>query len=141
LVLASLLLFTSFRSTVNTMQSEQKAISEYLKGWSDAYVSGREIARKACGRARFEEDRDWATPILTQMALLGTLETDCFGGYRLKLDRKRKRPKTHISPQYMKILQSSGKNFESMVIDDNVDESALPKQIASPIPPLVPEGG
>lgn len=107
------------------MNEDEKAIIDYLKGWPNTFVSGKEIARKVGGKERYEEDRGWALPILTQLVRLGMVEPDNYGCYRLKVEDKKNRPKTHVSPQILKILKSSGKSFETFTIDDGAEESPI----------------
>jgi hypothetical protein len=106
------------------MHADEKAIIDYLKGWPSSFVSGKEIARKVGGRERYEEDRGWAIPILAQLVRLGVVESDYLGYFKLKAqDDKKKRNQKHVSPQLLKILKSSGKSFDSIVIDSEADES------------------
>ena len=105
------------------MTPDEKAVIEYLKGWPSSFVSGREIARKVGGKKRFERERGWAVPVLAQLVRMGVIEDDHFGYFRLRLDRKKRRPKTHIAPHLLRILQNSGKKFEGLVIDEDIDES------------------
>lgn len=110
------------------MQTDEKAIVDYLKGWPNSFVSGKEIARKVGGRERYDEDRGWAIPILAQMVRHGIVETDHLGYFKLKLEQKKKRFKQqHISPQMLKILKSSGKSFEGFVIDIDPEEPPVPE--------------
>jgi len=106
------------------MHADEKAIIDYLKGWPSSFVSGKEIARKVGGRERYEEDRGWAIPILAQLVRLGMVESDYMGYFKLKAqDDKKKRNQKHVSPQLLKILKSSGKSFDSIVIDSEAGES------------------
>jgi hypothetical protein len=107
------------------MNADEKAIIEYLKGWPFSFVSGKEIARKVGGKARYDEDRGWAIPILAAMVRHGMVEADHLGYFRLKLeDHKKKRSDKHVSPQILRILKTSGKSFDGIVIDD-VDDMTL----------------
>jgi hypothetical protein len=119
------------------MHADEKAIIDYLKGWPGAYVSGKEIARKVGGKGRYEDDRGWAISILAQMVRLGWVEADSYGYFRLKAeDHKKKNNRSHVSPQILRILKSSGKSFDGIVIDDDSDE---PPAYRKPSPPR--EGG
>ncbi len=103
------------------MTADQKAIIQYLKGWPNAFVSGKEIARKVGGAERYSEDRGWALPILAQMCRLGMIEADQYGYFRLKQEEQKKRHKMHVAPNMLKILKSSGKSFDTFVIEDETD--------------------
>ncbi len=111
-----------------SMQHDEKDIVDYLKGWPNTFVSGKEIARKVGGKERFDEDRGWAIPILTQMVRIGILETDHLGYFRLKPEVRKKRQQLpqHVSPQILKILKSSGKSFDGVEIADEPDEPPVP---------------
>ena len=110
------------------MNSDETAILDYLKSWPGAFVAGREIARRVGGKKRYADDRGWAVPILREMVTKDLLESDTMGHYRLKPeenDRKKKknRLRRHVSPQILRILRNSGKSFESIVIDEDPDET------------------
>ncbi len=115
------------------MQPDEKDIVDYLKGWPNSFVSGKEIARKVGGKERFDEDRGWAIPILTQMVRIGILETDHLGYFRLKPEVRKKRQQLpqHVSPQILKILKSSGKSFDGVEIADEPLNPRFPS-IANP---------
>lgn len=120
------------------MHADEKAIIDYLKGWPYSFVSGKEIARKVGGKARYEEDRGWAIPILAQMVRTGLVEADHLGYYKLKTEEnKKKRPKTHVSPQILRILKSSGKSFDGISIDD---DTSGPPVYRKPTPAAPREG-
>jgi hypothetical protein len=105
------------------MNADEKAIIDYLKGWPHSYVSGKEIARKVGGKGRFEDDRGWAIPILAQMVRLGMIEADPYGAFRLAVeDKKKKRHVQHVSPQLLRILKSSGKSFDGVSIDHELED-------------------
>jgi hypothetical protein len=108
------------------MNADEKAILDYLKGWPHSYVNGKEIARKVGGRGRYEENRGWAIPILAQMVVLGLIEADAYGAFRIVGDdKKKKRHQVHyIAPQLLRILKSSGKSFDGVNIDDEVDDES-----------------
>jgi len=111
---------------ISIMDADEQAIIDYLKGWPNSFVSGREIARKVGGKERFGEDRGWALSILAQLVRLGAVESDQYGYYRLKQEEKKKREKTHVSPQILKILKSSGKSFDNFNMEDDMDEPPVP---------------
>jgi hypothetical protein len=105
------------------MNADEKAIIDYLKGWPHSFVSGREIARKVGGKARYDDDRGWAIPILAQMVRLGLIEADPYGAFRLaQEEKKKKREIQHVSPQVLRILKTSGKSFDGISIDHDMDD-------------------
>jgi hypothetical protein len=99
------------------MTGDEKAIWDYLKNWPDLFISPKEIARKVGGKQRYEEDRFWAIPILQQMAQKGWLEADYVGHYRVRpVDTaKSKKKKRHVSPQILKLLKGSGRDFTETI--------------------------
>jgi len=120
------------------MHADEKAIIDYLKGWPSSFVSGKEIARKSCGRDRYEDDRGWAIPILAQLVRLGVLESDHLGYFKLiQKDEKKKHGQKHVSPQLLKILKSSGKSFDGVEIEDADDTGVYRK----PTVPAANPGG
>lgn len=98
------------------MEADEKLIQLYLKSLPGQFISGREIARRAAGKARFRDEPDWAAPILKEMEEKGKIEKDAAGHYRLRVVTDKKREKKWVSPQMKKILEKSGKNF--YVIDE-----------------------
>ena len=107
---------------VSFMTTDQKAIINYLKGWPNAFVSGKEIARKVGGTERYNEERGWALPILAQMCRLGMIEADQYGYFRLKQEDQKKRQKMHLAPSMLKILKTSGKAFDTFILEDETDD-------------------
>jgi hypothetical protein len=104
------------------MNADEKAIMDYLKACRHGFVSGREIARRAGGKRRFEEDNCWAIRVLRIMVTKGWLETDPAGHFRIPAEDaggKKKALRRHLSPQLRRILEQSGKNFEGIVIDED----------------------
>jgi hypothetical protein len=116
------------------MNADEKAIVDYLKGWPHSFVSGKEIARKACGKSRFEDDRGWALPVLAQMVRLGFIEADPYGSFKLKSEDKKKKRDAHVSPQILRILKSSGKSFDGISVDHELeDETPTGQQPGTPL--------
>jgi hypothetical protein len=94
------------------MDADELEVYHYLKSWGHAFVSTREIARRAGGKRKFRETPDWAFPVLARMIERGIIECDHGGRYRLKLAPKNDETKPRwVSPQVAKILKESGKDF------------------------------
>ncbi len=124
------------------MNADEKAIFDYLKAWPHTFISGKEIARKLGIKGRYEEDRFWAIPILAVMVNKKWLETDSMGYYRINSeDRKKEKKRHHVSPQIIRILKSSGKNFDSFIADDDEDELSLPSVLKPKKPNPSVSGG
>src|SRR5579872_4776446 len=97
------------------MTQDEKAILEYLKSYRNTFVAGKEISRKVGGKKRYDEEGDWALPILVAMVDGRLVESDSLGHYRLKpYDGKKKKERTYVSPQIIAILKKSGKNVDHL---------------------------
>ena len=92
------------------MDCDEREIVEYLKAWTEQFISSREICRRAGGKWRFREDPNWALPVLLRMVDKGILESDANGHYRLAQEEKQGRC-GWIAPHLRAILQKSGKDF------------------------------
>jgi hypothetical protein len=110
------------------MNEEEKAILDYLKTQPHSFVSGREIAKRVGGKRRYEEDRTWAVPILAAMVQAGILEKDQMGHFRIIPEdvKKKKKTRAYVSPHILKILKSSGRNFESIDLGEEDNAEAAP---------------
>ena len=62
---------------------DEQLVLEYLKAYPNVFVSANEIARKAAGRHRFNEEPHWAQAVLTSLVDKGVLERDEQGHYRI----------------------------------------------------------
>lgn len=102
------------------MDSDEREIYFYLKAFRKEFISSREICRRAGGRKRFQNDEEWAKPVLGRMVERGILETDPSGHFRIKPyepdPRKRKK---WVSPQIQRILQQSGKDYTEIVMSED----------------------
>ena len=98
------------------MDDGQNAICEFLKMWPGQFVSRREICRRAGGKWRFQEDENWAVPVLHRMVVDGIVESDDSGHFRLmpkeSADASNK-PRLWLSPGLRRIFKESGRDFET----------------------------
>jgi predicted transcriptional regulator of viral defense system len=90
------------------MDSDERAIFDYLKTWGDSFVGAREVCRRAANKKRAHEDADWARPILVRMTERGILESDAQGKYRVKPMPKKGHNHRWVSPELSKILNENG---------------------------------
>jgi hypothetical protein len=90
---------------VALVDADEAAICEYLKTWPGQFVAGRQICRQAAGKWRFNDDPNWAIPILTSLVSKGILEADLRGHYRLLSAKRKHAPKESISPETEKIIE------------------------------------
>jgi hypothetical protein len=94
------------------MDSEEREIFYFLKTWGNEFVSAKEVARRASGKKKFNDNPEWAKPLLVRMAERGVLEGNALGQYRIKPVAKKGRDKRWVSPDIAKILQQSGVQVE-----------------------------
>jgi hypothetical protein len=93
------------------MDADERDIVTYLKTWSGQYVSAREIARRAASKKRFQQEPNWAVPVLGRLVEKGIIESDSMAHYRLLAESKKHKPKRWLSPEIKKILEQTGKEF------------------------------
>jgi hypothetical protein len=103
------------------MDIEEREIFLFLKTYGAMHVAAREICRRAGGRRRYEEDHEWAKPILARMLERSILETNSEGKYRVKPLKKKKEGKW-ISPDIAKILKENGVEVESATPEMDSDD-------------------
>lgn len=89
------------------MDIEEREIFLFLKTYGSTFVAAREICRRAGGRRRYDEDHEWAKPILARMVERSILESNSEGQYRIKPVKKKKDTKW-VSPDIARILKESG---------------------------------
>ena len=94
------------------MDIDEREIFLFLKTYGTTHVAAREICRRAGGRRKYDEDHEWAKPILARMVERGILETNAEGQYRVKPVKKKKEGKW-VSPDIAKILKESGLDVET----------------------------
>ena len=66
------------------MDSDERAIFDFLHTWGATFVGAKEICRRAANKKRFHEDAEWAKPVLLRLTDRGLLESDAAGKYRIK---------------------------------------------------------
>ena len=90
------------------MDTDEREILQFLKGWGADFTNATEISRRAGGKQKFHKDPNWAKTILLRMEERGILESDSQGRFRIKpLPRKGKHAQW-VSPDIAKILAESG---------------------------------
>ena len=95
------------------MDSDEREIYEFLKSRELEFVHAREICRRAAGKHRFQQDPEWAKPVLVRMSERGILETNVTGHYRIKRVPKKNKNRRWVSPDIARILKESGVEVES----------------------------
>ena len=107
------------------MDSDERAIFDFLKTWGATFVGAKEICRRATTKKRFHEEPDWAKQILLRMAERGILESDSQAKYRIKPIPKQGHGQRWVSPELSKILNEGGVAVEGAAdldTDDHYDQ-------------------
>lgn len=94
------------------MDADERDVFQFLKDRGNDYVNAREIARRAGGKRRFQDDPEWAKRILLNMVERGILESDMLGRYRVKSLSKKDKRARWMSPDIAKILEGGGVKVE-----------------------------
>jgi len=97
------------------MDSDEREICTYLKAFVGQWVSAREIARRAGGKHKYREDPNWAAQPLARLQDKNLVESDTNGHYKLKAYEPKKKARKWISPHLKKILEQSGKTYDTGV--------------------------
>jgi hypothetical protein len=90
------------------MDADEREIYQFLKSWGGNFVSAREVCRRAGGKRRYNQDPEWAKPVLLRMEERGILESNSTGQFRIRPLPKTDGKKRWISPDIAKILSESG---------------------------------
>ena len=108
------------------MDSDEREIIEYLKTWGEDFISAKEICRRAGGKRRYNEDNNWAKPILHRLKERNLIEGDELGRYRIKPASKKGLKGRWISPDIEKILRESGVQVDAERADTASAEPSEP---------------
>lgn len=96
------------------MDADEREIYQYLKSYGNQFIAAREICRRAGGRRRYNDDPEWAKPVLLRMVERGILESDSTGHFRIKpIPKNKDKDKRWVSPDIAKTLKDSGVEVES----------------------------
>jgi len=90
------------------MDADEREIIQFLKPFGEQWVNAKEIARRAGGRKRFNEDPHWAKPVLQRLKERNVVDGDELGRYRIKQEPQKKHKGRWVSPDIEKILRESG---------------------------------
>ena len=105
------------------MDSDEREIYDYLKTFGEEWVNAKEVCRRAAGKKRFNDENNWAKPILHRMKERGILEGDQLGRYRIKPPPKRGHTGRWIAPDIEKILKEGGVEVEGEAVESLPDEN------------------
>jgi hypothetical protein len=104
------------------MDADEREIYDYLKTFGEEWVAAKEVCRRAGGKKRYNEDNNWARPILLRMRETGIIEGDLVGRYRLKPAKKSHKGRW-VSPDIEKILREGGAKGEPERAEAGHDEN------------------
>ena len=102
------------------MDADEREIYQFLKSWGSQFVAAREICRRAGSKQHFQEEPDWAKPVLLRMVERGVLESNATGHFRIKRLPKKSAGKRWISPDIAKVLEGSGVKVEAAGIEGDI---------------------
>src|SRR5580698_8982799 len=89
------------------MDADEREVFDYLSTFGEQWVNAKEICRRASTKKRFNEDNNWAKPILHRMKERHAIEGDELGRYRIKPEKKDHKGRW-VSPDIERILRESG---------------------------------
>jgi hypothetical protein len=105
------------------MDANEREVYYFLKARKGEFHCTRDICRLAGNKRKARYVPDWAVPVLGRMAERGIIESDGKDGYRLKpIPESESKGKLWVSPAMTKILQQSGKEFDTVRLTDSDDD-------------------
>jgi hypothetical protein len=113
------------------MDSDEQEVLWYLKSWHGQYVSALEIARRASHKRRFQEEPQWAVPVLQRLVDKAMIESDANGHYRIPCEQAEKKKRCWVAPHLRSVLLNSGKDFGDIIDISDEDIEPLPYKPAS----------
>jgi hypothetical protein len=102
------------------MDADEREIYQFLKSWGSQFIATREVCRRAGGKRRFQEEPDWAKPVLLRMGERGVLESNATGHFRIKRLPRKSGDKRWVSPDIAKILEESGVKVEDAGVESDI---------------------
>jgi len=88
------------------MDADEREIYNYLSGFGEEWVNAKEICRRAGGKKRYNDDNNWARPVLRRMKDRSILEGDLMGRFRIRPSNEHE--EESISPDIQDILKEDG---------------------------------
>ena len=70
------------------MDADEQEIFNYLENAGEQWVHAKEVCRRAAGKRRYNDDNNWAKPVLLRMKEKRIVEGDLFGRFRLPPAKK-----------------------------------------------------
>ena len=100
------------------MEADEKDVCIYLAASGGQFASRMEIARRAGGKRRYEDDPKWAVRVLSRLIDKGIVELNSTGHYRLT-------PKQATAGAQPGAQEKSDQAKKVLVVDDNAGRHAL----------------
>lgn len=66
------------------MNTEESVVLNFLEESPETWYSRREVARKAVHRSEYEENPNWASPIISSLLSRGLIEENNSGAIKYK---------------------------------------------------------
>ena len=108
------------------MDADEREIFDFLSTFGEQWVNAKEICRRASTKKRFNEDNNWAKPILQRMKERHAIEGDELGRYRIKPEAKGHKGRW-VSPDIERILRESGVKADLDRADAAANDSHEPR--------------
>ena len=103
------------------LDSDQREICAYLASWGDQWVPQVDIAKRAGGKRRFQEDPEWAVRMFPSLVESRLVESNSNGHYRL---RRRVKQETLKEPDKTKeevsLEKLTGARKKILFVDDDL---------------------
>lgn len=98
------------------LDADEREICVFLAAGRDQMASAMEIARRAGGKKRFQDEPKWAIRVLLRLAEKGKVESNANGHYRLRSVRNEE---TSQAPPKPEAWSCRGKKI--LYVDDDAD--------------------
>src|ERR1044071_5988921 len=89
------------------MDADEREIFRFLETWGNNFTHAKEIARRAGNKRKFNDDPEWAKPVLLRMTDRGILEMDIYGRFRIKPISEKTKTQW-VVPDASKVLEENG---------------------------------
>ena len=97
----------------------------HFKANPKAWLKAKELARHIGGKFRYEQNPEWAKPILKKFASKDLIEVDAAGAYRLKPKVRENKPRIFVTPEIAAALRRAGKDLKVDIGEKEPDEYEL----------------
>lgn len=113
---------------------DERQVYLYIRNWAGQFISSREVARRADGKARFEQDRNWVHTPLSNLRDNGYIIANEHGQYKIKKDID---PITGALVHPEADAKDKPKKFIAPVLQTMLDEHELRRKAVEPAEPVI----